>query len=221
MAAIAVHTRMPDADTLHDDWAEWTTWALAIASSLASTQSRRSRQQQLIDAIVDRFAAHGVLRVSDATSSCDIIEISGRSPRPRMDDPSQRQRMESRVAVDVATVATITLWRTASDRPFSELDARRLSLLHGGCAWIYGPARSESSTRINQLSPREREALQHLIAGRSEKEVAALLGRSRHTVHSYVKRIYRTLGVRSRPQLRTVFAETNDHASESLTLPCD
>src|SRR5689334_5355218 len=37
------------------------------------------------------------------------------------------------------------------------------------------------------LSPRMRQTLERLLAGDSEKEIAARLGVSRHTVHVYVK----------------------------------
>ena len=51
------------------------------------------------------------------------------------------------------------------------------------------------------LSPRERETLQSLLAGDSEKQAAMKLGLSQHTVHVYVKKLYRKFGVCSRGEL--------------------
>jgi len=51
------------------------------------------------------------------------------------------------------------------------------------------------------LSKRMKDTLQHLLAGDSEKEVAAKLGLSRHTVHIHVKNLYKRLGVCSRAEL--------------------
>jgi DNA-binding CsgD family transcriptional regulator len=51
------------------------------------------------------------------------------------------------------------------------------------------------------LSPRMRQTLERLLAGDSEKEIAARLGLSRHTVHVYVKTLYRRFGVCSRGEL--------------------
>ena len=51
------------------------------------------------------------------------------------------------------------------------------------------------------LSPRMRQTLDRLLAGDNEKEIAARFGRSRHTVHVYVKQIYRRFGVSSRGEL--------------------
>jgi DNA-binding CsgD family transcriptional regulator len=52
-----------------------------------------------------------------------------------------------------------------------------------------------------RLSPRERQTLHRLLAGDSEKEVAAQLGVSPHTVHIYVKSLYKYYQVSSRGEL--------------------
>jgi DNA-binding CsgD family transcriptional regulator len=52
-----------------------------------------------------------------------------------------------------------------------------------------------------QLSRRERQTLELLLAGNAEKQIAARLEISRHTVHVYVKKIYKRFGVNSRPEL--------------------
>jgi DNA-binding CsgD family transcriptional regulator len=51
------------------------------------------------------------------------------------------------------------------------------------------------------LSRREHETLACLLTGLSEKQVAARLGLSPHTVHQYVKALYRKLAVSSRAEL--------------------
>lgn len=50
------------------------------------------------------------------------------------------------------------------------------------------------------LSPREREVLQLCAKGYSYEEIAPLLGVSRHTVTTFVKRTYRKLQVHSRTE---------------------
>jgi DNA-binding CsgD family transcriptional regulator len=52
-----------------------------------------------------------------------------------------------------------------------------------------------------RLSPRQRQTLRHLLEGDLEKQVAAKLGLSRHTVHVYVKALYKHFGVSSRGEL--------------------
>jgi DNA-binding CsgD family transcriptional regulator len=55
--------------------------------------------------------------------------------------------------------------------------------------------------RAKQLSPRLRETLDCLLSGHSEKAIATQLELSPHTVHGYVKLIYRHFQVKSRAQL--------------------
>ena len=51
------------------------------------------------------------------------------------------------------------------------------------------------------LSRRQRQTLELLLAGNAEKQIAAQLEISRHTVHVYVKSLYKRFGVNSRPEL--------------------
>lgn len=51
------------------------------------------------------------------------------------------------------------------------------------------------------LSHRQRQVLAALTAGMAENQVAAGLGISQHTVHIYVKALYRRFGVSSRSEL--------------------
>src|SRR5687768_4932517 len=55
--------------------------------------------------------------------------------------------------------------------------------------------------RSMTLSPRIAETLSLMLDGGSEKEIAQQLGVSRHTVHIYVKSVYRHFGVCTRAEL--------------------
>ena len=52
-----------------------------------------------------------------------------------------------------------------------------------------------------ELSPRLRQTLLRLLDGDSEKQIAGRLGISRHTVHIYVKALYKHFRVSSRGEL--------------------
>jgi DNA-binding CsgD family transcriptional regulator len=54
---------------------------------------------------------------------------------------------------------------------------------------------------VTDLAPRLRQVLTFLLEGDGEKQVAARLGISRHTVHEHVKRLHRHFGVASRSEL--------------------
>ena len=55
------------------------------------------------------------------------------------------------------------------------------------------------------IGPAARAVVPMLVDGSSEAEIAAKLGRSVHTVHDYVKQVYRATGVRSRLELRDLW----------------
>lgn len=61
----------------------------------------------------------------------------------------------------------------------------------------------------SDLSPRLRQTLKSLLAGDSEKQVAAHMGLSQHTVHVYVKALYRRYGVSSRGELLARWVKKN------------
>src|SRR5688500_13021580 len=60
---------------------------------------------------------------------------------------------------------------------------------------------------VEGLSPRMIQTLQRLLAGDSEKQIALRLDRSRHTVHVYVKQLYKRFGVCSRGELLARFVD--------------
>lgn len=87
----------------------------------------------------------------------------------------------------------------AGGSPISAVIARQM--LRRSAAWAQaqrhatGPADGDAS-----LSPREREVLALCAKGYSYEEIAPLLAVSRHTVTTFVKRIYRKLQVHSRTE---------------------
>ena len=90
--------------------------------------------------------------------------------------------------------------RCPGDREFSEREKAIVHLLHTNAPHVYHvakPARSE----LDRLAPRLQPVLRYLLQGDAEKEVAAKLKLSRHTVHRYTQGIYRELGVHSRGEL--------------------
>ena len=83
-----------------------------------------------------------------------------------------------------------------------------LDVLAGGAALSPSVARKAlthfqpaPSQQPDLLSAREKEVLQNLVEGLSEKQVAHRLGLSPDTVHTYVKRLYDKLKVNSRGEL--------------------
>ena len=69
---------------------------------------------------------------------------------------------------------------------------------------------SDRATRalLERLSPRQQQTLKYLLAGDSEKQIAGKLALSRHTVHVYVKGLYRHFGASSRAELLSRWVKT-------------
>jgi RNA polymerase sigma factor (sigma-70 family) len=86
---------------------------------------------------------------------------------------------------------------------FSAATARQLN-----AALRQEAQRQEREGRLESLTARERDVLRHVVAGRTNKETAALLGISHRTVETHRENILKKLGVRSVAELTRFALET-------------
>jgi DNA-binding CsgD family transcriptional regulator len=93
------------------------------------------------------------------------------------------------------------LIRPPAEERFGVRQRRLLHLFHDELWRHVGRALARPGGPFAGLSSRLREVLNCLLEGDGEKQVAARLGLSRHTVHDYVGELYRRFGVCSRPEL--------------------
>ncbi|RPH64167.1 MAG: LuxR family transcriptional regulator [Burkholderiales bacterium] len=114
------------------------------------------------------------------------------------------------VYVDARLLVSFVLNRTRLD--FSDRDRAVLDLVRGSLAALYrraalaptrqlaasASAASAIAAAPFALSPREREVLQWVAAGKTDREIATILGISHRTVHKHLQRIYTVLGVETR-----------------------
>ncbi len=99
-------------------------------------------------------------------------------------------------------ISMISLIRGSDDSALDERHARIVQLLHDEIDSRVGTDLATFDTvSAETLPPRLREVLLCLLEGESEKQVAAHLGLSRHTVHQHVKRLHRIFRVASRGEL--------------------
>jgi DNA-binding CsgD family transcriptional regulator len=106
----------------------------------------------------------------------------------------------------------ICLHRARSQRvPYTSRHVALVHTFHSELDWFYRAAPAiGSDDRDGRLTVRQRQTLDRLLAGDSEKQVAAELGVSRHTVHVHIKSIYRHYGVHSRNELLAKFVRQPD-----------
>ena len=97
----------------------------------------------------------------------------------------------------------IAFHRPWGDRPFSQRDVAVIDAFHRACPLyrLPGPPPMPSAG----LTPRQSDVLSFLHGGDSEKQIAARLGLSAHTVHVHVKSIYRHFQVNSRGELMSLW----------------
>jgi FixJ family two-component response regulator len=81
------------------------------------------------------------------------------------------------------------------------LDAIHRALAHGRTVRQEYARLAELRRRVETLTPREREVMQHVIAGLLNKQIAAELGASERTVKIHRANVMRKMGADSLPDL--------------------
>jgi DNA-binding CsgD family transcriptional regulator len=94
----------------------------------------------------------------------------------------------------------LSLHRPWGDRRFRPRDVAIIDAFTRESLWMHAP-RTQLERLSEQLPRRLREVLAGFARGLSEKQIADELALSTHTVHDYVKALYRRLGVSSRGEL--------------------
>ena len=95
----------------------------------------------------------------------------------------------------------IALHRPWGARPFTARERQLIDVFHRECRWLHEPSRSVDAALLQGLGPRLCQTLRLLARGLGETQVAAELDLSPHTVHEYVKALYRHFDVSSRSEL--------------------
>src|SRR5205814_4985559 len=88
-----------------------------------------------------------------------------------------------RVALPNGQDVSVGIQRCPGDAAFSERDKAIAHLLHTHAPHVYGAPSSTTPSVVDRLAPRLQPVLRCLLQGDAEKEAAAKLKLSRHTVH--------------------------------------
>lgn len=102
----------------------------------------------------------------------------------------------------INAVDQLGLHRAYGAPPFSPAEHRLLRMFHTelGRLWKRDVLKSAGDP-ASDLPPRLSQTLTELLSGKSEKEIAARLDLSRHTIHNYVKALHQRFEVSSRGEL--------------------
>ncbi|MEM7682719.1 MAG: LuxR C-terminal-related transcriptional regulator [Planctomycetota bacterium] len=152
----------------------------------------------------------------------DHDETGGTLP-PATDGHGPGPAMGCLVELDPSTTVWLACYRDRRRPGFSHHDAEVLGRVqHIGAALLRSePGGRGDDPRVQKLPTRLRQTLSGLLAGQSEKQVAADLGLSPHTVHNYVRQLYRRFEVSSRGELLSLFVtrpapKTDVHLGEGI-----
>jgi DNA-binding CsgD family transcriptional regulator len=111
----------------------------------------------------------------------------------------------------------------AAANPPSEVLAIKRAAIANFCRTVGEQLSGKTSTppapindQLEGLSPRVRQTLGRLLAGDSEKQIGIHMAVSRHTVHVYVKTLYRRFHVSSRGELLARFVNQNVEKSSKV-----
>ena len=123
----------------------------------------------------------------------------------------------------IAAVDQLGLHRAFGDAPFSATEHKLVRLFHVELGRLWRKdVLSKVKDPTSDLPPRLAQTLQELLSGLSEKEIAAKLDLSRHTIHNYVKALHQRFEVSSRGELLAKAGAANkpDFMPKlSITLP--
>ena len=98
--------------------------------------------------------------------------------------------------------AGLILARNVGRRNFSRRDCLVVGLAHREVAHLVGHRLARfADPSPDDLTPRVRQVLAHLLDGDGDKRIAVRLNLSPHTINEYIKVIFRHFGVRARSEL--------------------
>ncbi len=108
------------------------------------------------------------------------------------------------VLPDGKSFSGIAFGRYLGDAPFARREREAVHLFHTELVELWrNPAKPNGNGQAAtaQLPPRQRQTLELLHEGLSEKQIAVRLGISAHTVHDYVKALHQRFGACSTTEL--------------------
>ena len=157
------------------------------------------------------FATHPLVRFHTVRRGRGAHRISDSIPFARFREGALYSDYYRRIGIDHVVALPIRVDRDVlvsfvfnrkrrdfSDRDCQLLDRLRpvLARLHGALAAVEARAPWPAATAL--LTPREDEVLDWLAAGKTDRDIGAILGCSHRTVQKHLQHVYEKLGVETR-----------------------
>lgn len=170
----------------------------------------RSLEHEDLQWILNRFVEDAVTRRKPLTRR-DIQLFpewpeSSQALRNWVDNAHLRSFILMAWPLETGGFSGIGIYRNADRTHFGPRETRLAHIVLTEIPWLHEEGWGvDRGSSLGELPPRPREILSLLVQGRARKQIADDLSLSIHTVHGYVRDIYRHFGVNSHPELMTRF----------------
>jgi DNA-binding CsgD family transcriptional regulator len=179
----------------------------SVTSDVPGAIARRE-----IEAFDRHFGEHPLVRAHGRNPRARTCRISDLVPAARFRSSRLFDEYYRPIGIDCAMAMPIHVEGSTlvgfvfnrSRRDFADRERDRLEALRPLLGQLYRLARALERARPTQWAPvapltaREREVLQWLAAGKTDRDIADILAISPRTVHKHLQRIYEKLGVETR-----------------------
>ncbi len=167
--------------------------------------------------IASRIASGFVtFRIRDVLSASEWRNSRGYNEflRPANCDATM---LSNRLAPATGTIECLGVSRMPGDKSFTVRERSLLEQLHQELAPLLG-ARLTTEEQIGRrgLTPRQRQTLDGLLQGHTERRIAHQLGISPTTVHDHVRSLYRHFDLHSRRELMSYFIARTPKSRKDL-----
>ena len=185
-------------------------WDQTPPQDLAVLQKAIDDAAPMMDRLVPQILGNVRTPFTIIASEIDDDDWFNKVLLPRFIEPlGYADGIVSMWAASASKAVLLGYMRRAIDPPFTDKDACIVSLMLRAAAPMIDRELFQRSGSIDapKLSPRQQEVLLMLLAGESEKEIASNLHRSVHTVHTFIRQIYKLFDVSSRGELMARFID--------------
>jgi DNA-binding CsgD family transcriptional regulator len=182
--------------------------AVALDTSVKEQMERLDDPALAVDvSVVNNVAQTGRLRANRMVDLAPPEWLDGYYYRTFYLATGIKDAVWAGCPVNADSEVYIGLFRGPEDPPFARVDCDHVLAALRGLKWFMRQQLLSHGLLVANapLTPVERETLQGLLAGQTEKEIARAQERGLHTVHEYVKALYRKFGVRNRATLMALW----------------
>ena len=175
----------------------------AISSRELSAFDRHFHEHPLV-------RAHGRNPRAVTQRISDLVPAAAFRRSPLYDDYYRPIGIDHAMAVPIHVDRSllVSFVFNRSGRDFDDRDLARMETIRPHLGDLYRLGRAMDDARATQwapgadhkapLTPREREVLEWLAGGKTDRDIGDILGISPRTVHKHLQRIYEKLGVETR-----------------------